>query len=164
MMASEAFKAIFIGFDTVTICWLKPVYNEKGLVCVHARKSKGFFGKRWVPLLNNFHKSLLNVYQERVLLTIEKGRTDTKVRIFDFDIDRLQPNMGRLPVGKLAELESAQVEAGYHKSVATSAKEFTEASGNSDLYRKRVKSDVDFHRGLNPSRAPSSNVKGGVKK
>lgn len=148
---SEEFPAEFMGKDTIFRCYI--IIKDNG--DIFAKTPSWFPGLYKKRLLGGNLKTMMKMYQERFLLSLDDGRmSDLKVRVYPFDLDTFDPDFGQLNPSALRELESLRVERDFLFQAMNELKDIVKTAGMSDRIKDFTKREHEFYTGLRPPFVP----------
>lgn len=145
-MIKEDCKAVFIGKETI---WIGNV-REKGSV-VSVRVPNKFLPvfSRFRPLLSNV-KDHMKVFQEKILISLNEGRTDERVRVYSIDLDTFEKNHADFNGRLLRDYEGLVAERNFLYGMVKKLEDLLKTQGLDDLLKTRFKDDYTFFTGLRP--------------
>lgn len=162
MVINEEFRAVFKGKMTSAMFWCKR--EGDSLLIRKPNKFLPFLSK-YVVVLSNIGQ-YLDKYEERILIDPNDGRTEIKIRFYNFDFDTFERDFSNGNVLMERTIDSLSVERDLLLQENQELKSYTRDTGNNDVMRRRIKDDHSFWTGLKPDYSFNQNKddKGAKKK
>lgn len=142
MATKKEYKAAFIGKHTF---YAALVREEEGNIMI---QTKGLI-KKWRPVVGNLKEQML-AYKEKSLYDPDKGRTETKVKIFPFDIDTFEQNFEAMNAEAQVELQTIIKERDYYLNQCMRLDNMLKQAGIEGMLKKQTKANHEFYTGLKP--------------
>lgn len=159
-MVKEESRAVFIGKDTVWIGWVK---EEDDTVFVRVPNKAMPFMSKYRPILSNV-KDHMSDYQEKVLISLNDGRGDEKVRVYPIDLDTFESNFVDINPRVKRSIESLHAERNFLYGMVKEMEGMLKTAGMHDLLKMKFKDEYGYFTSLKPGFMYNDNDKKGDKK
>ncbi|MFB5623296.1 MAG: hypothetical protein ACE5RP_00045 [Nitrosopumilus sp.] len=153
-MGKDEFIAVFMGRETFIIGKMK---KENDVLFIKKAKFMIPMGSQWIPVLGGDIGEKMEQYNEKIMFDVLEGKKqDNKVRIFPFDLDSGEMDFDKVRYGQ-EYVKRLEAERDYYFNQANTLKQLIGDSGNDELFKNRVKNEVNFWESTTRHQANQNN-------